>query len=115
MAYALTPTQVASVTDVEIAFSTTRLLPAWEDIPEDFKRGNLYTRIASAVFYGDSLPNADVQLKPGFQREHVSRAIRAHLRSFSPKHEHKIAGVGYMLSCATVCSPVPAESAAPDA
>ena len=43
MAYTLTPEQVESITGPERAFSTERLLPAWEDIPEEFKRGNVYT------------------------------------------------------------------------
>jgi len=33
MACQLTPEQIASITDVEMAFSTQRLLPAREDIP----------------------------------------------------------------------------------
>lgn len=37
MAYTLTPEQVRSVTDVEQAFGTTRLLPDWDDIPTDLR------------------------------------------------------------------------------
>ncbi|ONF42519.1 hypothetical protein BTO32_15005 [Marinobacter lutaoensis] len=96
--YSLTPEQVASITDVELAFSTERLLPTWEEIPEDFKRGNLYTSLAEAIFYGTELPACKVELNDGVKPEHLNRCVRAHLQSFGPKHEHKIAGVGYMIS-----------------
>lgn len=44
MAYTVTPEDMASITDVEMAFSTMRLLPDWNDIPEDFRSGNSYGR-----------------------------------------------------------------------
>lgn len=28
----------------------------------------------------------------------LNRVVMAHLRSFEPKHEHKIAGLGYLVS-----------------
>lgn len=37
----LTPESAASINDAELAFSTQRLLPAWESIPDEFKRGNI--------------------------------------------------------------------------
>lgn len=56
MAYQLTPEQIGSITDPEWAFSTERLLPAWEDVPEEFRKGNIYTELASAIFYGTEMP-----------------------------------------------------------
>jgi len=37
-------------------------------------------------------------MKEGFTPEMLNRAVRSHLQSYGPKHEHKIAGVGYMMS-----------------
>lgn len=102
MAYTLTPADLASVSDLEAAFSTERLLPSWEDIPEEFRRGNLYTELASAIFYGLALPVCEIEMKVGFEPQTLNRTVRAHLKSFGPKHEHKIAGVGYMISQAAV-------------
>ncbi len=102
MAYALTPADLASVTDPEAAFSTERLLPSWEDIPEEFRRGNLYTKLAEAIFYGWELPVCEIEMKEGFEPQELNRAVRAHLQSFGPKHEHKIAGVGFMIAQAAV-------------
>lgn len=107
MAYSLTPEQVASITDVEVAFATTRLLPAWEDIPEEFRRGNQYTAICEALFYGDELPDMEMTINPGFDEGKLVCAVLAHLGSFGPKHEHKIAGVGLLLASAcTLSAPV---------
>lgn len=102
MAYTLTPADLASVSDPEAAFSTERLLPSWEDIPEEFRRGNLYTELATAIFYGWDLPACEIEMKEGFEPQALNRAVRAHLQSFGPKHEHKIAGVGYMIAQAAV-------------
>ncbi len=105
MAYELTPEQIASITKPEMAFSTQRLLPAWEDIPEEFKSGNIYTNLASAIFYGTEMPECTVALNDGIEPKALNECIRAHLKSFGPQHEHKIAGVGYMIACA--CKLIP--------
>lgn len=102
MPYAVTPEDLASISDAEMAFSTERLLPPWEDIPEEFRRGNLYTKLAEAIFYGRALPDCEIEMKEGFEPQELNRAVRAHLQSFGPKHEHKIAGVGFMIAQAAV-------------
>ena len=102
MPYTVTPNDMASITDAELAFSTQRLLPAWEDIPEEFRRGNLYTKVAESIFYGSPPPPCSIELKEGFDSSALNRAVRAHLQSWGPKHEHKIAGVGYMIAQAAI-------------
>lgn len=102
MAYTVTPEQMASITDAEMAFSTMRLLPSWDDIPEEFRRGNIYTQMADAIFFGRELPECEIEMNAGFAPEALNRAVRAHLKSWGPKHEHKIAGVGYMIAQAAV-------------
>lgn len=98
MAYSVTLTDLDSVTDLEAAFSTERLLPPFEVIPIDFRNGNIYTKLAEAIFYGTTLPVGEIAMKPGVTPEKLSKAVRAHLQSFGPKHEHKIAGVGLLIS-----------------
>ena len=102
MTYAVTPEDIASISDAELAFSTERLLPAWDDIPTEFRVGNLYVKLAEAIFYGLELPACEIEIKEGFDPQALNRAVRAHLQSFGPKHEHKIAGVGYMIAQAAV-------------
>lgn len=98
MAYTVTPEQMASISDLEMAFSTERLLPAWEDIPNEFLLGNIYTKLADAIFFSRELPSCEIKMNEGFTPEALNRAVRAHLQSWGPKHEHKIAGVGYMIA-----------------
>lgn len=102
MPYTVTPEDMSSITDVELAFSTDRLLPVWEDIPPEFRTGNRYTKLAEAIFFGWDLPTCQIDMKAGFEPEALNRTVRAHLQSFGPKHEHKIAGVGYMIAQAAV-------------
>lgn len=97
--YEVTPENIASITDAELAFGTTRLLPSEADIPKEFWDGNIYTKLASAIFYNTPLPNGVVSFHDGFDKDAVVKAVRAHLASFGPEHNHKIAGVGYMMAC----------------
>lgn len=43
----------------------------------------------------------DVEFSPreGIDAEQAYRVLGATLRSFAPKHEHKMAAVAYMMSC----------------
>lgn len=113
MPYTMTRADLGSITDPEMAFSTERLLPTWEDIPEEFKKdsGNLYVKLVSALFYGGELPNCGMEFLPDFDDEKapadLNKCVRAHLQSFAPKHEHKIAGVAYMVSCVCTLHPAP--------
>lgn len=105
MSYVLTREQLGSITDIELAFSADRLLPDWEDVPQDFRNGNVYTKLAEAIFFAKPLPDGEVLIREGFRDEtalgDLQRCVRAHLASWGPKHEHKIAGVGFLI--AQVC------------
>lgn len=98
MSYIITEQDISNTTDLEIAFSTTRLLPEMGDIPIGFIKGNIYTETVSAIFYGTELPDATMEFNFDVSPENMNKCVTAHLKSFEPKHEHKIAGVGYMLS-----------------
>lgn len=98
MPYAVTPEDMASISDVEMAFGAERLLPAWDDIPPEFQEGNRYTELVEAIFYSRDLPDYQIEMKNGFDPQLLNRAVRAHLQSYGPKHQHKIAGVGFMLA-----------------
>lgn len=112
MSYTLTPEQAASITDPELVFGATRLLPEWDDIPEEFKAGhNLYCKLASCLFYGTELPELEVTMYEGFTPQVLQKCVRAHLVSFAPKHELKMAGVGFMISKMATLTPVDAPKA----
>lgn len=102
MTYTISRADLASINDVELAFSTDRLLPEWKDIPESFKQPNIYSQIAESLCLGSKMPQGEMTFHEGFTDEDaakdLNRCVRAHVQSFGSKHEHKIAGVGFMIS-----------------
>lgn len=95
----LTRAKLETLTDIDRAFPTAPLLPAADEIPEEFwLDSNLYNRIASAVFYRRALPAGEVEMMGDFTIPDVTLILDTHLGSWGQKHEHKIAGVAFMLS-----------------
>ena len=98
------------ITDLELVFGTTKLLPDFEQVPDEFKIGNVYTRLLDCMFANMPIPAGTVAFRPGFDDpetpKHLVRVIEAHLQSFEPKHQHKIAGLAYLVSL--VCKIDPA-------
>lgn len=92
------PTEVS---DVEIAFPATvtgKLLPPRELLTEDMWAGrHPYAQLANDWF-GRGLSEALFAWKPGIDQDKALRHLRAVLRSWEPKHEHKLAGVAYLLT-----------------
>lgn len=107
------------VSDVEIAFGITSYLPDFSCLPQEYQNEIADgCKIANAIFnegwaagaliakrihQGRSLdlkspPPGDIpsgEISDPILR--FQRCIGAHLASWSPKHEHKIAGVGYLI------------------
>lgn len=108
MTYELKAEDVNSISDAELVFSTARLLPKWDDIPDEFKKGNHYTKFIEKLFYGSDLPEyeLELELRMDITPERLNKCIMAHLKSFSTKHEHKIAGVSFMLNQMCIFSPL---------
>lgn len=93
------PEDVASITQLELAFGTTRFLPAEDAIPQEFYSArNIYVQIITAIFLGGAIPDGEITIHDGIEAETLNRFIRAHVASFEPRHQHKIAGVAYLLS-----------------
>jgi hypothetical protein len=73
-------------------------LPPWESIPAEFKRGKTaWNRLASAWFF-TGLSELNAKTKPGIERSHALGHLKAVLNSMEPSHEHKEAGVAFLLS-----------------
>lgn len=92
---------IPEVSDAAVAFPTTVPLPAWNDIPEEFKRrpGTPFNKIVSKLFFqGGRLSDFGLTPKEGVDEHKAMRAIRVCLGSWEPKHEHKEAGVAFMFS-----------------
>jgi hypothetical protein len=96
--YALGPEQLDQISDIDVAFSTKKFLPEYAVIPDDFKKGNtVWNRLFKKWFYG-GLKELSLTPKDGIDTKKAVKLIRAHMGSFEPKHEHKEAGVAYMMS-----------------
>lgn len=93
----LQPKHLDQIKESEI--STTKFLPKWSEIPEEFKQihGTKWNDIFSKWFF-TGLRDAVFVPKEGFDRDKALRFIKVHMRSCEPKHEHKEAGVAYMMS-----------------
>lgn len=92
---------IPELNDAEVAFGRVEgVLPDWDDIPKEFwKMHNPYCRVVSSLFFnGGSLQDFGLAFKPGVDERRAMRAIKACLGSWAPKHEHKEAGVAYLLS-----------------
>lgn len=106
----------ASITDAEVPYSTAtdaevvspynvfRLMPLYEDIPEEFRDdSSKWCRVVSRWFssefdiHGPRL-GLVLHAKEGINYESAIRHCKSILRSFEPKHEEKIAGVAYLAS-----------------
>jgi hypothetical protein len=102
MTYSISRADLDTITDADLVRSTMKLLPEWADIPAEFRNGNVYTRMAEARLLDYPMPDLSISFLPGFDDEAackaIDRCIVAHLKAFTPRHEHRIAGVGYMLS-----------------
>lgn len=89
---------VPELDDLEVVFGSIKHFPKCDDLPDDFRSGrHPCCQIAQTLFFhGGSLEDFGLTAKAGIDRRKALRAIRAGLCSFVPKHEHKIAAVGFM-------------------
>lgn len=88
------------VTDIDIVFGKIGgLLPDYNDIPDEFKKfQNKWYKIASNWFYEGINKEAQVEFREGVDPSDALRHISTILGSYTPKHEHKISGVAFLLS-----------------
>lgn len=106
-------TKPTEVSDVTMAFpaDVLDLMPAYEEIPNEFKRhGNPWTKWQGEWFFSGlkGFPAA----KPGIDVQMAGRHLSCIQGSFQPKHEHKQAAVAYLASL-WLESPTPTESSTP--
>jgi len=87
------------VSDVEVAFGTTKLLPKTTDLSEEFKKSDRtkWTKLFNDMFFV-GLKSLDVVPKKDVEVNAALKCIKAHMGSFEPKHEDKEIGVAYMMS-----------------
>jgi hypothetical protein len=95
---AVKPITIPAMTDAEIFLGTTFGLPGFSLIPEEFvKSSTKWNRLFNDMFFCGL---ASIQLFPqeGVDLVKAQRHIKALMKSTDPKHEHKEAGVAYLMS-----------------
>jgi hypothetical protein len=90
---------IPDVTGLDMAFGTVNGLPAYADVPDEFKRhnGTRWNEMFNRWFYS-GLSGLSVIPRDGVDPDKALRHIKALMGSFEPKHEHKEAGCAYLMS-----------------
>jgi hypothetical protein len=90
--------EVMDVSKMGFAGNVEKLMPKFEDIPEQFKRnGNKWVDLVSHWFY-KGLKGATFSPKEGIDQQLALKHVAAIMRSWEPKHEHKEAACAYLMS-----------------
>lgn len=81
--------------------SIQHLMPAPEDIPEDFRHSGdtAWNDLASTMFYKGIPQDSEFHPRPGIDPETAYWHLYCILSSYWPKHEHKEAAVAFLASC----------------
>jgi hypothetical protein len=78
------------------------LLPLYKDIPEDFKleRGDArkWTKIVNEWFFNGMRSVRVIVKRKEIDQVVAMRHLKEIMNSWEPQHEHKIAGVAYLMS-----------------
>ena len=94
------------LSDLDVGFGPKNMsivLPAWEEIPEDFKTWNGSGEAKKWVSVIDDIFFKGVELKVVVMKSEVDRKmamrhLQCVLHSFEPSHKHKTAGAAYLVS-----------------
>jgi len=94
--------QPRKIESMEMAFGMIDLekdLPKYDEIPEEFKTFNKtkWNKIITDFFFSGAC-NIKFNSKKGIDGMMAFNHVLACLRSFQPKHEHKVAGCAYLMS-----------------
>jgi len=91
----------ADVDDITMAFPANldNLLPKMDEIPDEFKGNqfNPYVALQQKWFF-QGISQEEIPIKASIDRKKALRHLSTCMRSFEPSHEHKEAGVAYLMS-----------------
>jgi hypothetical protein len=91
--------KIPAITDLDVAFGTVKGLPDMAAIPAEFRRfgGTKWNKLVSDWFFS-GLKSLKLATNEGVDKSAALNHIRALMASFEPSHEHKEAGVAYLMS-----------------
>lgn len=88
------------LTDAEMMFGANigNLMPRYNDIPQEFKDDwKPWPKLVSQWFF-KGLDASKLVAKKGIDKKLALRHLKAVMGSWEPKHEHKTAGVAFLMS-----------------
>lgn len=86
---------------VSAAFPTSvdGFLPKYSEVPDEFKQEHTkWNKLVESWFFNGLPKETEFIAKDGIDAKKAIRHCAYCLRSWEPKHEHKTAGVAYLLS-----------------
>lgn len=95
--------KISEVDEIELVFGADRLdelMPAYEDIPQEFKNfnsNNKWVKLVEDMFFR-GLKSISLIPKAGVDPDKAFKHIRSVMVSFKPKHEHKTAGCAFLFN-----------------
>lgn len=86
------------IDDVTLAFPATvrELLPPADQIPDDYPGRDFWLRFAERWWAGTLPEGIEMRAHDGVDAQTAGRHLTAILRSFEPRHEHKISGAAWL-------------------
>lgn len=96
----LTGKEIPEVSNAEMSFGVSSLsnFPAYDEIPKDFHHGHTkWNRLFNEWFFL-GLESMEVTPKNAVDKEKALRYIKAHMKTWNSKHEHKEDGIAYVMS-----------------
>ena len=88
------------VTGVDTVFGgdISKLMPQYRDLPEEFRRErDPFSPLVNKWFFS-GLDHKTLKAKEGIDRNAAFAHCKAIMVSFEPSHEHKVAGVAWLMS-----------------
>lgn len=88
------------VNDVELAYPAEvgDLMPAEDEIPDEFWRGNDWSRIIDSWFFAGLPEDVQFHLNDGIDGDTMFRHLRCVIGSYQFKHQYKVAAAAFLLS-----------------
>jgi len=92
---------ITEITDIDLAFPARvlHLMPSESDIPPRFRDAGVRdVQLVARWFYRGLPDDTEFVPRPGVDARLALRQISAILRSFEPRHEHKMAATAFLVA-----------------
>lgn len=89
--------KIPEVTGPDLAFGNIAHMPKYHEVPDRFKSDRDPAVSAIHTWFYKGLDVSKIKPRAGVDQNKALKAIGAIMRSWEPKHEHKVAGCAMLL------------------